>query len=102
MRIIIPALETETSESAASDWLRRIIAEIGPCFQFDTSPEDYTQSDGKPLFSEAECKRLAEGLDLAFDILGQNIFEDVCLRGVWEQLGVRFDERLDQLVPATS
>ncbi len=102
MKTVIPTLESKATATAASDWLRWIIAGIGPCFHFDTPPEDYILSGGKALLSRIECDRLARGLDRALEILGDNVFEDVCLQAVWEQLGVQYDAQLDRLVPIAS
>jgi hypothetical protein len=102
MKTIIPTLESGVTAKGASDWLRQIVRSIGPCFHFDTRPEDYIHSGGTPLLSMAECKRLNQGIDQAFEVLGRDAFEDECLRTVWEQLGVRYDVQLDQLVPIAS
>lgn len=99
MKTVIPALESGATVKAASDWLRQVIKAIGPCFHFDTPPEDYILADGKALLSRIEINRLAEGLERALEILGTEVFEDVCLQAVWEQLGVQYDAELDRLVP---
>lgn len=102
MKSAISALESGATAKTASNWLRQIVYAIGPCFHFDTLPEDYIQCDGKRLLSKAECKRLAQALDRASEIIGREVFEDICLQAVWEQLGLRYDPKSDQLVSIES
>ncbi|MCL4736354.1 MAG: hypothetical protein KJ050_15620 [Candidatus Omnitrophica bacterium] len=96
----VPAINKESTNQEASDWLRKIIGEIGPCFHFDTPPEDYYQADGKPLLSEKEQEDLAQGLCISLAILGQDLFENICFQSVLSQLGTRYDEKLNELVAA--
>lgn len=99
MTLSIPELGEEIDVSRMCEWLRIVIEKIGPCFHFDTPPEDYTFPDGKPLLSKKGRRRLDRGLSRASVILGRDFFEDVCLKCVWEQMGVHYDENLDRLVP---
>lgn len=98
MKSLIPTLREETDSCKAAEWLRQVIAEIGPCFHYDTLAEEYCSFDGEPLLSKSDCQRLTEGLDRAISILDFATFEDICLEAVWEQAGVRYDRRLNELV----
>lgn len=102
MKTVIPPLESGATAKAASDWLHAIIARIGPCFHFDTPPEDYISADEKPLLSNLECEKLARELDRALDILGNDDLQNICLEAVWKQLGVKYDAQVDHLVPIAS
>jgi|WetSurMetagenome_2_1015567.scaffolds.fasta_scaffold00036_57 hypothetical protein len=99
MTKLIPAFKKKSTADEASGWLHRVIDVIGPCFHFDTSPEDYLQPDGMPLFSEADCARLTNSLDAALETLGRDIFEDVCLRAVRKQLEFHYESTTANLVP---
>ncbi|HOW17481.1 MAG TPA: hypothetical protein PLC79_00475, partial [Phycisphaerae bacterium] len=68
----------------------------------DTPPSEYVDEAGKPSFSPAGAECLARGLKIAASVLGPDVFEDLCLQGVWYALGVRYDAARGLLVPVGS
>ncbi len=97
--MVIHALARHASTMLAQSWLDLLIARIGPGFHFETDGTDYVDADGRPLLTPRSVANLGRGLSRARAVLGDERFEDYCLRRVWHGLGVRYDQWLDVLVP---
>jgi hypothetical protein len=63
-------LPGDSSRGNAVRWLKRLIRHLGPGFHIDTTPNDYTAPDGRPLLTPSECVILERSLDRLLEILG--------------------------------
>lgn len=66
-------LPGDSSCRHAIHWLKQLIRHVGPGFHLDTTPNDYTSSDGSPLFTPADCAMLERSLDRLLQILGSEL-----------------------------
>lgn len=63
-------LPSDSSRRNAIHWLKQLIRHVGPGFHLDTAPNDYTSSEGRPLFTPFESAILERSLDRLLEILG--------------------------------
>lgn len=63
-------LPGDSSRRHAIHWLKQLIRQVGPGFHLDTTPNDSTSSEGRPLFTPADCVLLNRSLDRLLEILG--------------------------------
>lgn len=63
-------LPGDSSRRHAIRWLKQLIRYVGHGFHQDTTPNDYTSSEGRPLFTSADCAMLERSLDRLLQILG--------------------------------
>jgi len=74
---------------------------IGAGFHFDTPGADYLDVNGDHLLNAGSAARLDFGLDFARTRLGNAVFEELCLKEVWQALGVHLDPETGQLVASS-
>ena len=63
-------LPGDSSRRHAIRWLKQLIRYVGHGFHLDTTPNDYTSPEGRPLFSPSDCVVLERSLDRLLKILG--------------------------------
>lgn len=63
-------LPGDSSRRNAICWLKQLIRYVGQGFHPDTAPNDYTSSEGRPLFTPSESAILERSLDHLLEILG--------------------------------
>lgn len=63
-------LPGDSSRRNAIRWLKQLIGHVGQGFHLDTAPNDYTSTEGNPLFTTSDCAILERSLDRLLEILG--------------------------------